>query len=189
MKKKFISLVSLSLVLSLSLVSCGGSKDEGASSAKSPEMPAGSEGSSEASVSQTPPSAADLDVTTITSVEQASNEYKELLSEYSEKVKSSSKEEAEELKSKLDELEKYSKEKFKTSELKAMVGLTKLALQLQSGKDVDLDKAFAAYDEVLGKTLEAMKDLGAGDAIKGYGDAMKNAEDAMQKMQDEYDNN
>lgn len=205
MKRKFISCACLSFVLVITLVSCGGAKDEEVK-VETPDLSLeeNQESSQDEDNGETTSAYADLDVTTVTSAEQASNEYKNLLDEYAEKVKSSSKEEAEKLKLKLDELEKYSKEKFNSSELKAMIGLTKLAVQLQSGKVVDLAKAYATYDEVLGKTFKALEDMGAGDAMekankslkgatealknsKGYEDASKSAEDAMKKLQDAYD--
>ena len=70
-----------------------------------------------------------------------------------------------------------------------MLSLTKLAVQLEAGKMVDLDAAYEMYGKALGesmKLLNSNEDLN--DAMEEAGDAMKGAqEDAKKLMQDALD--
>jgi hypothetical protein len=118
-----------------------------------------------------------LDVTSISSSDQAMDEYKNLLENYAELVKSGSKEEAEALKTQLDELKSYSEGKWGAESLKAMTTLSKYALQIEAGKDVDINDALKAYE----KTFEVMKNMPGMDAETEK--AMGDAQDAMKKMQ------
>ena len=72
-----------------------------------------------------------------------------------------------------------------------MLSLTKLAVQLEAGKMVDLDAAYEMYGKALGesmKLLNSNEDINdameeAGDAVK---DAQKDAEKAVQDAMDAY---
>jgi exonuclease VII small subunit len=60
-------------------------------------------------------------------------------------------------------------------EIKALSDLTKLAIQLESGKNVDLNKAFNAYE----KSLEMLKDIPMDADTK---DALKQSQDALDQL-------
>jgi len=189
MKKKSIYVSVLIAGFSLALLSCGGSKTD--DSKASVTKPTTSESSADEDDDQTSASmgSADLNVESLTTAQDASNKYKEMIAEYAEIVKTGTAEEKDAFKEKMDELESYAKGKFSSSELKAMLSLTKLAVQLEAGKIVDLDAAYEMYGKALGesmKLLNSNEDLN--DAMEEAGDAMKGAqEDAEKAMQDAMD--
>jgi hypothetical protein len=167
MKKKFIY-VSLFLTFSVfTLSSCGSSSEPEEDLTEEIEM-------IEEEVSE---EADKLDVTSLTSADEAMEEYKSMLEEYADLTKSGSIEEAEALKAQLDELKSFSEDKWGAVSLKAMADLSKYALQIEAGKDIDLDDAFNAYD----KSLEVMKNMPGMDAETEK--AMDEAQDAMKSMQ------
>ena len=175
---------------SLALNSCGGSKtdDSKASVTTPPTSEASADDDDETGASM---GSSDLNVESLTSAQDASNKYKEMIAEYAEIVKSGTAAEKDAYKQKMDELESYAKGKFSSAELKAMLSLTKLAVQLEAGKMVDLDAAYEMYGKALGesmKLLNSNEDINdameeAGDAVK---DAQKDAEKAMQDAMDAY---
>ena len=189
MKKKLMYVSVLIAGFSLALNSCGGSKTD--DSKASVTKPTTSESSADEDDDQTSASmgSADLNVESLTTAQDASNKYKEMIAEYAEIVKTGTAEEKDAFKEKMDELESYAKGKFSSSELKAMLSLTKLAVQLEAGKMVDLDAAYEMYGKALGesmKLLNSNEDLN--DAMEEAGDAMKGAqEDAEKAMQDAMD--
>ena len=75
---------------------------------------------------------------------------------------------------KMTELESYAKGKFSNSELKAMLSLTKLAVDLDAGKMVDLDAAFKLYGNVLGESMKLL-DEDMNDAMEGAGEEVDKA--------------
>lgn len=187
MKTKLIYVSVLIAGFSLALNSCGGSKtDDSKASVTTPPTSEASADDDETSASM---GSADLNVESLTTAQDASNKYKEMIAEYAEIVKTGTAEEKDAFKEKMDELESYAKEKFSSSELKAMLSLTKLAVQLEAGKMVDLDAAYEMYGKALGesmKLLNSNEDLN--DAMEEAGDAMKGAkEDAEKAMQDAMD--
>ena len=189
MKKKLMYVSVLIAGFSLALNSCGGSKTD--DSKASVTKPTTSESSADEDDDQTSASmgSADLNVESLKTAQDASNKYKEMIAEYAEIVKTGTAEEKDAFKEKMDELESYAKGKFSSSELKAMLSLTKLAVQLEAGKMVDLDAAYEMYGKALGesmKLLNSNEDLN--DAMEEAGDAMKGAqEDAEKAMQDAMD--
>jgi len=189
MKKKLMYVSVLIAGFSLALNSCGGSKTD--DSKASVTKPTTSESSADEDDDQTSASmgSADLNVESLTTAQDASNKYKEMIAEYAEIVKTGTAEEKAAYKEKMTELESYAKGKFSNSELKAMLSLTKLAVQLEAGKIVDLDAAYEMYGKALGesmKLLNSNEDLN--DAMDKAGDAMKGAqEDAEKAMQDAMD--
>ena len=194
MKKNSIYVSVLIAGFSLALYSCGGSKaDDSKASVTTPTTSGSSaedegvQGANTGSVAST--GSDDLNVESLTTAEDASNKYKEMIAEYAEIVKTGTAEENDAFKEKMDELESYAKEKFSSSELKAMLSLTKLAVQLEAGKMVDLDAAYEMYGKALGesmKLLNSNEDMN--DAMDKAGDAMKDAqEDAEKAMQDAMD--
>ena len=194
MKKNSIYVSVLIAGFSLALNSCGGSKtDDSKASVTTPTTSGSSaedegvQGANTGSVAST--GSDDLNVESLTTAEDASNKYKEMIAEYAEIVKTGTAEEKDAFKEKMDELESYAKEKFSSSELKAMLSLTKLAVQLEAGKMVDLDAAYEMYGKALGesmKLLNSNEDMN--DAMDKAGDAMKDAqEDAEKAMQDAMD--
>ena len=188
MKTKLIYVSVLIAGFSLALNSCGGSKtdDSKASVTTPPTSEASADDDDETGASM---GSSDLNVESLTSAQDASNKYKEMIAEYAEIVKTGTAEEKDAFKEKMDELESYAKEKFSSSELKAMLSLTKLAVQLEAGKMVDLDAAYEMYGKALGesmKLLNSNEDMN--DAMDKAGDAMKGAqEDAEKAMQDAMD--
>jgi hypothetical protein len=187
MKKKLIYVSVLIAGFSLALNSCGGSKtDDSKASVTTPPTSEASADDDETSASM---GSADLNVESLTTAQDASNKYKEMIAEYAEIVKSGTAAEKDAYKEKMDELESYAKGKFSSAELKAMLSLTKLAVQLEAGKIVDLDAAYEMYGKALGesmKLLNSNEDLN--DAMDKAGDAMKGAqEDAEKAMQDAMD--
>ncbi len=187
MKTKLIYVSVLIAGFSLALNSCGGSKtDDSKASVTTPPTSEASADDDETSASM---GSADLNVESLTTAQDASNKYKEMIAEYAEIVKSGTAAEKDAYKEKMDELESYAKGKFSSAELKAMVSLTKLAVQLEAGKMVDLDAAYEMYGKALGesmKLLNSNEDLN--DAMEEAGDAMKGAqEDAEKAMQDAMD--
>ena len=187
MKKKLIYVSVLIAGFSLALNSCGGSKtDDSKASVTTPPTSEASADDDETSASM---GSADLNVESLTTAQDASNKYKEMIAEYAERVKSGTAAEKDAYKEKMDELESYAKGKFSSAELKAMLSLTKLAVQLEAGKIVDLDAAYEMYGKALGesmKLLNSNEDLN--DAMDKAGDAMKGAqEDAEKAMQDAMD--
>jgi hypothetical protein len=189
MKRKIMYVSVLIAGFSLALNSCGGSKTD--DSKASVTKPTTSESSADEDDDQTSASmgSADLNVESLTTAQDASNKYKEMIAEYAEIVKTGTAEEKAAYKEKMTELESYAKGKFSNSELKAMLSLTKLAVQLEAGKIVDLDAAYEMYGKALGesmKLLNSNEDLN--DAMDKAGDAMKGAqEDAEKAMQDAMD--
>ncbi len=189
MKTKLIYVSVLIAGFSLALNSCGGSKTD--DSKASVTTPPTSEASADDDETGASMGSSDLNVESLTSAQDASNKYKEMIAEYAEIVKTGTAEEKDAFKEKMDELESYAKEKFSSSELKAMLSLTKLAVQLEAGKMVDLDAAYEMYGKALGesmKLLNSNEDMNdameeAGDAVKG---AQKDAEKAMQDAMDAY---
>jgi hypothetical protein len=187
MKKKSIYVSVLIAGFSLALYSCGGSKADDKASVTTPATSGSSAEDDETSAnagSVASTGSDDLNVESLTTAEDASNKYKEMIAEYAEIVKTGTAEEKIAFKEKMTELESYAKGKFSNSELKAMLSLTKLAVDLDAGKIVDLDGAFKLYGNVLGESMKLLKsneDMNdamdkAGDAMK---DAQKNAEKAM----------
>jgi hypothetical protein len=168
MKKKFIY-VSLFMTLSVfTFSSCGGSSSE-------PEEDLTDQ--TEMVEEEITEEADKLDVNSFTSADEAMEEYKTMLENYADLVKSGSTAEAEALKAQLDELKSFSEDKWGAASLKAMANLSKYALQIEAGKDIDLDDAFKAYD----KSLEVMKNMPGMDAESEK--AMDEAQDAMKQMQ------
>ena len=188
MKTKLIYVSVLIAGFSLALNSCGGSKtdDSKASVTTPPTSEASADDDDETGASM---GSSDLNLESLTSAQDASNKYKEMIAEYAEIVKSGTAAEKDAYKEKMDELESYAKGKFSSAELKAMLSLTKLAVQLEAGKMVDLDAAYEMYGKALGesmKLLNSNEDMN--DAIEEAGDAMKGAqEDAEKAMQDAMD--
>ena len=163
---------------SLALYSCGGSKADDKASVTTPATSGSSAEDDETSAnagSVASTGSDDLNVESLTTAEDASNKYKEMIAEYAEIVKTGTAEEKIAFKEKMTELESYAK---------AMLSLTKLAVDLDAGQIVDLDGAFKLYGNVLGESMKLLKsneDMNdamdkAGDAMK---DAQKNAEKAM----------
>lgn len=186
MKRKIIYVSVLIASFSLALNSCGGSKtdDDKASMVTSST----NESSSDVDDNQTGANmgSGELNVESLTSAEDASNKYKEMIAEYAEIVKTGTAEEKDAFKEKMDELESYAKGKFSSSELKAMLSLTKLAVQLEAGKMVDLDAAYELYGKALGesmKLLNSNEDLNEamGDAAEEVDKAMKGAKKDVEK--------
>ena len=177
---------------SLGLNSCGGSKADDKASVTTPTTSGSSaedDETSENTGSVANTGSGELNVESLTTAQDASNKYKEMIAEYAEIVKSGTAAEKDAYKEKMDELESYAKGKFSSAELKAMLSLTKLAVQLEAGKIVDLDAAYEMYGKALGesmKLLNSNEDLN--DAMDKAGDAMKGAqEDAEKAMQDAMD--
>ena len=167
MRNKFIY-VSLFMTLSVfALSSCGSSSEPEEDLTDQTEM-----------VEEEADEEADkLDVNSITSGAEAMEEYKAMLEKYADLVKSGSTEEAEVLKAQMDELKSFSEDKWGAESLKAMAGLSKYALQIEAGKDVNLDDAFNAYD----KSLDLMKNMPGMDDESEK--AIDDAQDAMKQMQ------
>lgn len=162
MKKTILTLACFSFLF-FSMTSCGGSTE-----------PKEMDTQTEAPVAEEPV-AEENDFSSLTTAEDAMNEYKSMLEDYADKVKNGEVDAAKELKTKLDELKTYAEGQFDMKEIKALSDLTKLAVQLESGKNVDLNKAFNAYE----KSLEMLKDMPMDDETK---DALKQSQDAMDKL-------
>jgi hypothetical protein len=207
MKRKIMYVSVLIAGFSLGLNSCGGSKADDKASVTTPTTSGSSaedDETSENTGSVANTGSGELNVESLTTAQDASNKYKEMIAEYAEIVKTGTAEEKAAFKEKMTELESYAKEKFTSSELKAMLSLTKLAVQLEAGKMVDLDAAFKVYGNVLGESMkllnsnEDMKEA-IGDATEKADKAMKGAKkdvekamkgagkDAEKLMQDAYD--
>jgi hypothetical protein len=193
MKRKFIYVSVFMACFSLTLTSCGGSdKDDDKT-----EMDAPSADATATAGQDTGQDAAseELNLETLTTSKDASDKYKEMISEYAEIAKNGTDAEKEAFKVKLDELENYAKDKFPASELKAMLSLTKLAVQLEAGKLVDLDAAYATYGKALEESMKllnsnedvnkAMKDA-KGQVDKAMKGAGKDVEKAMQDAMNQY---
>ena len=198
MKKNSIYVSVLIAGFSLALYSCGGSKaDDSKASVTTPTTSGSSaedegvQGANTGSVAST--GSDDLNVESLTTAEDASNKYKEMIAEYAEIVKTGTAEEKIAFKEKMKELESYAKGKFSNSELKAMLSLTKLAVDLDAGKMVDLDAAFKLYGNVLGESMKLL-DEDMNDAMEGAGEevdkamkgAKKDVEKAYQDAMDAY---
>ena len=171
MNRKFIY-VSLFVAMStFTLTSCGGSSEseEATTEETKPteEVADAEEGTEETEK---------LDVSSLTSADEAMNEYKTMLESYADLVKNGSVDEAEELKAQLEELKSFSEDKWGAASLKAMTDLSKFALQIESGKDVNLDDAYDAYD----KSMEAIKNMPGMDAETEK--AMEASQDAMKNL-------
>jgi len=186
MKKKLMYVSVLIAGFSLALNSCGGSKTD--DSKASVTKPTTSESSADEDDDQTSASmgSADLNVESLTTAQDASNKYKEMIAEYAEIVKTGTAEEKAAYKEKMTELESYAKGKFSNSELKAMLSLTKLAVDLEAGKMVNLDAAYEVYGKALEesmKLLNSNEDIN--DAMEGAGEevdkAMKGAKKDLEK--------
>jgi len=109
-----------------------------------------------------------------------------MIEEYAEIVKTGTAEEKAAYKEKMTKLESYAKGKFSNSELKAMLSLTKLAVDLEAGKMVNLDAAYEVYGKALEesmKLLNSNEDIN--DAMEGAGEevdkAMKGAKKDLEK--------
>jgi len=151
------------------LTGCGGSSEPQEDLSTDTEMV--EEESTEAT--ETPEK---LDLSSFSSADDAMDKYKSLLEEYSELIKNGSAEEAKALKAQLDELKSFSEDKWGKASLKAMANLSKVALQIEAGKDVNLDDALNAYD----KSLEAIKKMPGMDAETEK--AMSETQDAMKQL-------
>lgn len=187
MKKKSIYVSVLIAGFSLALYSCGESKAEDKASVTTPATSLSSAEDDEASAigSVASTGSGDLNVESLTTAEDASNKYKEMIAEYAEIVKTGTAEEKIAFKEKLTELESYAKEKFTSAELKAMLSLTKLAVQLEAGKIVDLDAAYEVYGKALG---ESMKLLNSNEDMKeAMGDATEKVDKAMKGAKKDVD--
>jgi hypothetical protein len=171
MNRKFIY-VSLFVAMStFTLTSCGGSDEPEEDFSEDMEM------LDEEDVAEEETEEPEkLDFSSLSTAEDAMSEYKTMLENYADVVKNGSVDEAKELKAQLDELKSYSEDKFGGASLKALASLSKFALQIESGKDVDLDDAFAAYD----KSMEALKNMPGMDAETEK--AMGEAQEAMKGM-------
>ena len=167
MKKKFIY-VSLFMTLSVfTFSSCGSSSEPEANSTEQTDM-AGKDSTEVAGK---------FDESSFASADEAMEEYKTLLEEYAELVKSGSTEEAEVLKAQMEELKSFSEGKWGAASLEAMANLSKYALDIEAGKDIDLDDALNAYD----KSLEVMKNMPGMDAESEQ--AIDDAQDAMKQLE------
>ena len=162
MKKTILTLSCFSLLF-FSLSSCGGSSEPKEMDTQI-EVPEVEE-----------PVAEENDFSSLTTAEDAMNEYKSMLEDYADKVKNGETDAAKELKTKLDELKSYAEGQFEMTEIKALGDLTKLAIQLEAGKNVDLTKAFGAYE----KSLEMLKDIPMDADTK---DALKQSQDAFDQL-------
>lgn len=172
MNRKFIY-VSLFVAMStFTLTGCGGSSEPKDDFSEDMEMLDEEEVAEEEEAEEPE----EIDFSSLSTAEDAMSEYKTMLEHYADVVKSGSVDEAKELKAQLDELKSYSEDKFGGASLKALASLSKFALQIESGKDVDLDDAFAAYD----KSMEALKNMPGMDAETEK--AMGEAQDAMKGM-------
>ena len=184
MKKKLMYVSVLIAGFSLALNSCGGSKtDDSKASVTTPPTSEASADDDETSASM---GSADLNVESLTTAQDASNKYKEMIAEYAEIVKTGTAEEKAAYKEKMTKLESYAKGKFSNSELKAMLSLTKLAVDLEAGKMVNLDAAYEVYGKALEesmKLLNSNEDIN--DAMEGAGEevdkAMKGAKKDLEK--------
>jgi hypothetical protein len=164
MKKTILRLSIYSLML-FAVTSCGSSSnDMDSAEMDMPEM-----------TDETLEDAAE-DFSSLTTAEDAMDEYKDLLEEYSDLVADGDAEAAAELKSKLDDLKAFAEGEFGSDELKALTDLSKLAIQLEAGKMVDLDKAFDAYDKSLEMLKEIPMDAETEEALNEAKDAMKDLE-------------
>jgi hypothetical protein len=174
MTRKFIYVSAFLAMFSFVFTSCGGSSSSGDELDHQMEN-LDSEIEDETAV----PAVESLDVSSISSAEDAMDKYKSMLEEYAELVKNGSVDEAQTIKVQLDELQSFAESEWGKSSLKAMSNLTKLALQLEAGKYVDLDGALKAYD----KSLKVLKDLpGAAD----YEKEMSKAQDAMNDAMNQF---
>lgn len=167
MKKKFINVSLILAISTFTLTSCGGSSENQEDVSEDMEMI--DEEKIEEEVEK-------LDVSSLTTAEDAMNEYKTLLENYADLVKNGSIDEAEALKAELDELKAFSEDKWGGESLKAMANLSKYALQIEAGKEVDLNDAFNAYD----KSMEVLKNMPGMDAESEK--AMDEAQDAMKDL-------
>ena len=165
MKKTILRLSVYSMML-FAVASCGSSSSDMDEEMEMPEL-------SEETATEEDAAA---DFSSLTSAEDAMDEYKSLLEEYSYLVKDGDKEAAAALKSSLDELKAYAEGEFGSDELKALTDLSKLALQLEAGKMVDLTSAFNAYD----KSLEALKSIPMDAETEK---ALNDAQDAMKGLE------
>jgi hypothetical protein len=167
MKKKFINVSLILAITTFTLTSCGSSSENQEDVSEDMEMI--DEEKIEEEVEK-------LDVSSLTTAEDAMNEYKTLLENYADLVKNGSIDEAEALKAELDELKAFSEDKWGGESLKAMANLSKYALQIEAGKEVDLNDAFNAYD----KSMEVLKNMPGMDAESEK--AMDEAQDAMKDL-------
>lgn len=170
MKKTLLTLTCFSLMF-FSLQSCGGSSSQADDAMD--KLDQLSEMSSDYSDEEESDDSNDF--SSLTSAQDAMEEYKSMLEDYAEKVKSGEVDAAAELKDKLDELKSYTESTFAKGELKALGELTKLAIALESGKNVDLKTAFGAYE----KSLELLKNI---PMDKDAEDALKTTKDAMDAL-------
>ena len=175
MKKKFIY-VSLFMTFSVfTLSSCGSSSEPEEDLTDETEM-VDEDITDVADEADEANEAEKLDVNSFTSADEAMDEYKSMLEKYADLTKSGSIEEAKVLKAQLAELKSFSEDKWGAASLKALTSLSKYALQIEAGKDIDLDNAFKAYD----KSLEVMKNMPGMDAESEK--AMDEAQDAMKGL-------
>jgi len=110
MKKKSIYVSVLIAGFSLALLSCGGSKADDKASVTTPATSGSSAEDDEASAntgSVASTGSDDLNVESLTTAEDASNKYKEMIEEYAEIVKTGTAEEKAAYKEKMTELESY----------------------------------------------------------------------------------
>lgn len=165
MKKTVFTFACFSMLF-FSLPSCGGSSSESDDASTTTEKVEMEDDQEENQTS---------DLSSISSAEEAMTMYKTRLEEYAEAVKSGNSESANELKEQLDELKKYAETNFEMAQLKAMADLSKLALDLEAGKNVDLKKAFGAFE----KSMEALKNIPLDEESK---EALEDAKDAMNQL-------
>jgi hypothetical protein len=156
------------------LTGCGGSEPQEDLSTDTEMVE--EESTEETETTEVEETAEKLDLSSFSSADEAMDEYKSLIEEYSELVKNGSAEEAKALKAQLDELKSFSEDKWGKASLKAMANLSKVALQLEAGKDIDLDDALNAYD----KSLDAIKNMPGMDAETEK--AMSETQDAMKQL-------
>lgn len=177
--KKVSLIVTASLFATAVFTNCGGSKEKDEMSDLSAKtdsiMAAGI--AAEGSESSTESLNTEINLDEINSADEAMSQYKDLIEKYAEVSKSGKLEDAKEIKKQMDKLKSFSEGKWKGASLKAMADLSKMALQIEAGKEVDLGDALKAYD----KAMDAVKDLpGSEDAkelLKTSGDALKAAGD------------
>lgn len=159
MKKTFLKLSFYSFIL-FSVVSCGSSSEDNKAEMEVPEEVTDQM----------------ADFSSLTTAKDAMEEYKSLLEQYSENIKNGDVDAATELKTKLDELKSYAEGKFNFDEIKALGDLTSLADQIQSGKVVDLNKAFDVYNQ----SMKALDNIPMDAETR---EAMDASKDAMQSIQ------
>ena len=177
MKRKFIYLGLLLLPLSFSVTSCGGNSSSSDDSSDS-EMTMDDEDMEDMDA------ASDFD---FSDAAEAMDEYADLIQEYAELLEDGSMEDAAELKMRMDELYDYSEGEF-GSEIDALAGLASMALDLESGMDVDLKSALGSYRDLVDLMGNIPMDAETEAVLEMTGDAL----DALESLEsmpdlDDYD--